>query len=482
MLKNGTRSGPGIFILQGLIGLVHPRGAIFVTASEGKIFDQKEGSMLKIHQPYNSKYLFAFVSIGVLLLGSTIIINSSSETSIVYAAGDSRTIHDISDMQEMTQQICSNTDIGDTATLKDSRDPNSYTIVKLEDGNCWMQENLRLTGGKTLKSNDSNVSSDWSMPTTLTSLSSTNFSSSDYYKAESYYDTNTFSTNGVYYSFTAATAGAAASSVTSGEVGGVNGNSVCPKDWRLPTDSEYRNMLSRANIGNNADGSTKIRSDKYKFPYAGSVTYGRNGGVGSDGEYWSRTVHNSEYASRLGFDSNNVDMYSSGRLGGLPVRCIALGGLEKIEKPMWEESKDSNINVIMPTVITIDAASGMSDTAETNRITEGTIIAKVTSNGEHEVLLSAVEPSLKDPKVTTAEISPVSSTNPVQPGNNAWGIWNGDTGIYDPITEEAKTYDETITDGVDSQKIHTYQVGISISPALPAGTYATEVTVTSAAK
>ncbi len=255
--------------------------------------------------------------------GKTVTLQKDNPSLTLYAVWKAITLDAITTMQEMTPAICTNAAAGATKSLKDTRDNNNYNIVKLEDGRCWMQQNLRLTGSRTLTSSDSNVSSNWSMPASLTSLSSTNFSSSDYYKAESYYQSGTLSTNGVYYSFTAATAGAATSSVTSGEVGGTNGNSVCPKGWMLPTNSEYSNMLSKAGIGNNSTGSTKIRNAPYSFPYAGYVRNGSLRDVGSNGYYWSRTVGNSDSAYRLNFYSSAVVMGNGARYLGFSVRCVA---------------------------------------------------------------------------------------------------------------------------------------------------------------
>ena len=50
----------------------------------------------------------------------------------------------ISNMQDMTPEVCDNSTIGDEATLTDTRDGNTYTIRKMEDGRCWMTQNLRL--------------------------------------------------------------------------------------------------------------------------------------------------------------------------------------------------------------------------------------------------------------------------------------------------------------------------------------------------
>ncbi len=475
--------------------------------------------MLEIHQPYKSKYVFAFVSIGALLLGSFVIANSALEKSIVYAAGDSRTIHDIDNMQEMTQQICSNTDEGDTENLLDSRGGanNYYKIMKMLDGTCWMVENLRLPAETEITPDDSDVESNYTLPINASinsNIMSWGTDNGTAYMAEGATsmklnsDSSWKEAYGNYYSWCAATAMSCKLNRTGSALSDADAaESICPKGWKLPLSvngvgsfqslyNEYPNSNTAGWVRNQTipyNGSTSTgynglklgyNSTRAIFPAAGYVNSSGLSGTASGGYYWSRRANtDTSLAYRLYFYSSAVSpQNNNGRYLGYSVRCVALGGLDKIEKPMWEESKDGNINVTMPTVITIDAASGMQDTAEANKITEGTIIAKVTSNGEHEVLLSAVEPSLKDPKVTTAEVSPVSESNPAQPGNNAWGIWNSTTNTYDPITTEAKAYDETITDGIDSQKVHTYQVGISISPALPAGTYVTEVTVTAAAK
>ncbi len=84
-------------------------------------------------------------------------------------------------MQEMTQNICAESDVHDTARLRDSRDNNYYWVAKLADGNCWMTQNLDLDiagvttsgvpanaystkGVQITKANGSNV--DWTAATT----------------------------------------------------------------------------------------------------------------------------------------------------------------------------------------------------------------------------------------------------------------------------------------------------------------------------
>ncbi len=105
--------------------------------------------------------------------------------------------------------------------------------------------------------------------------------------------------------------------------------SVCPKGWKLPPNSgngSYTNFTSAAGIANNAAGSTKIRSAPYNFPYAGSVSNGSLNNVGSNGNYWSRTVLSggSRYAYDLFVNSSYVNpAYGTGRYRGFPIRCVA---------------------------------------------------------------------------------------------------------------------------------------------------------------
>ena len=83
-------------------------------------------------------------------------------------------------------------------------------------------------------------------------------------------------------------------------------------------------FTSAAGITNNAAGSTKIRSAPYNFPYAGYVLGGSLNGVGSGGDYWSRTANSATGAYDLAFNSSNVLPASSNiRYFGRSIRCVA---------------------------------------------------------------------------------------------------------------------------------------------------------------
>ena len=135
--------------------------------------------------------------IPLLCVGMLVLSGMTTFTSLTtYAAGETRTIADITNMQDMTQSICANSKVGDTATLTDTRDNSTYTIRKHEDKNCWMTQNLRLTGEKTLTPADSDVASNYTLPAS----DMNGFDESNYYASQMYYASD--ETNGAYYSWT----------------------------------------------------------------------------------------------------------------------------------------------------------------------------------------------------------------------------------------------------------------------------------------
>ncbi len=225
------------------------------------------------------------------------------------------TLSKIANMQDMTTSICTESNIGETTTLKDIRDNNTYTIRKHEDGNCWMTSNLRIVN-KTLTPDNSDVTSSYTMPAT----SFSNFSQDDYI-AQIYY-----TANNTYYSWVAATAGTGDTNITIGDAP----SSICPKGWKLPPNNgngSYTELARAANITNNAAGSTKIRSAPYNFSYNGYVN-GTLGHVGSEGYYWSRTISSirySPFAYRLYIASNYAAPAADDHCyKGFSVRCVAV--------------------------------------------------------------------------------------------------------------------------------------------------------------
>ncbi len=456
-----------------------------------------------------------------------------------------RRIEDISTMQEMTTEICNNTDTGYGKKLQDVRDGSEYYVQKLEDGNCWMLQNLKLTkegieakgNSATLSSNDSNVAEDstFSMPTTITTLTTTlgnrDFSFDKGYNTAQVYnggnkDSNWKEGYGAYYSWFAATAGTGNASVTT-QGQDVN-SSICPKGWRLPTsyktdtsvpeykysfnqlvidpltgnpyatsnDANYKaNAWKAANYTNTTLGLTNasgaVFSDGF-FPAAGRVADGSFSSVGSLGVYWSSTAYNSTGAYDLTFGSSSVkpsDTWS--RSYGFSVRCVANPAIHSVNVPTTDTWKN-NLSVHVGPTISIDAVSDLEGEVDYTKVLEDNITATVSSNNTYQLLLSAEQTSLLDTtQPDNTGIPPVATTVttpalPITAGISAWGIYDGldsdnTTKLYKAITTTPKVYYNASMPTEDNlSTIHTFGVGIAVSPSIPNGTYSTSVTVTAA--
>ncbi len=441
-----------------------------------------------------------------------------------------RKLENITYMQEMTIDICNNSDIGDRKALIDKRgggytnDPgrqNSYIVQKLTDGNCWMVQNMNLTN-KAITSADSNVTSNYTIPASVSPWSDTSVTTNKvHYPNASNPDGDTHK-YGAYYTWYTATAGTGGSSVTSGDVNG----SICPKGWKLPTsnkaitvdgsfnkltidpltgkpyatndDANYKANAWKTNqtdttLGNSFGITTATNGAVFSagfFPAAGRVYDGSLNGVGTAGLYWSSTAYDSAFAYYLNFYSSSVNpsSYSLYRYLGNSVRCVANPAIKSSDLTDTSFGNiDANVNVHVGPIITIDAATGMSGQVDYTKVLEGSISATISSNLNYKVLLSAKEPSLIKSGDNTSTITPVLSMNTIlEKGVTGWGIWTGngtttETKTYNPITTTEHEYYNTTTpadDGIGT--VHTFGVGIAVSPSIPNGTYSTIVTVTAA--
>ncbi len=92
----------------------------------------------------------------------------------------------ITEMQQMTSNVCKSAADGLEGRLKDTRDNKVYWIGKLKDGNCWMTQNLDLdlNQANLLTPSNSDVSSNWPS----TALSDTMWAGSSDYDLPNYYD------------------------------------------------------------------------------------------------------------------------------------------------------------------------------------------------------------------------------------------------------------------------------------------------------
>ena len=190
---------------------------------------------------------------------------------------------------DQCQSLASDTDY----TVYDSRDGNDYT-VRYINGACWMTQNLRLPGGTTLTSSDSNVTRNYTLPSSSTAFNS-------YTVANMYNGTDT--TYGAYYNYCAASAGTVCSQTKADAT-----QDICPKGWELPTKAQF-------------DGITGYSS---AFSPVLSGYYG-NGSLintGFSGSWWSATALNSNSQYGLYYSGSSLNTRYNNKNLGFSVRCI----------------------------------------------------------------------------------------------------------------------------------------------------------------
>ena len=198
-------------------------------------------------------------------------------------------------MQTFTNALCQTLASDADYTIKDARDDNTYT-VRYVNGACWMTQNLRLSSGRTLTSADSNVARDWSFPST-----SLTFGNS-YTEARSLISSNT--SYGGYYNFCAASAGT--NCQTSSTVNTTY--DICPKGWRLPTNSEMSGIRSYTSA--------------FSPVYSGVYNSGSLDSTGIYGYWWSATANSSNFQYYLTYIIGSLYTVYGNKSVGHSVRCI----------------------------------------------------------------------------------------------------------------------------------------------------------------
>ncbi|MBQ9016672.1 InlB B-repeat-containing protein, partial [Candidatus Saccharibacteria bacterium] len=221
---------------------------------------------------------------------------------------------------------CASLSAGETATLNDARDNNTYTVIRMPitsasgqvamSGKCLMTENLKFgysllsskTSGSTVTvnsttsqytpratdvqtgetfTNSGNISLTYISPTEPSKWTATNTYSSRYFTYTDTGSTYVYNTNG-YYSWGAAMV-------------------ACPKNWYLPTVTQWQainNMLGTSE----RTFSAALRGSTYKFvAYGGwfsSSGFTQRDTVGSGtsrgyGHYWTSSQYSTTQAPIL---------------------------------------------------------------------------------------------------------------------------------------------------------------------------------------
>ena len=280
-------------------------------------------------------------------------------------------IHSISNMQDMTTAICNatttpektataldwdgtkhgNTSYVPRKSLKDTRDNKYYLVSKLADGNCWMSQSLALdlTSGTAIVASTTAGGTTTVTPNNTTQTTTgtqwvqadNNWRSYKPQSSEAYYqsgikksssptgsgDTYLWESAGNYYNWYAATAGTGTSSMTSSDATA----SICPKGWRLPSNSgtkSYYNLITTTyGLASSSAGSLALRANPLNFNLSGYYEYyfGDMFNRGLGGRYWSSTAYSSATnAYYLTFDMSTINPQSNYYKGlGCSVRCVA---------------------------------------------------------------------------------------------------------------------------------------------------------------
>ena len=211
-------------------------------------------------------------------------------------------------MQDFSSTDFTNMSVGSTTTLKDSRTGNTYEVAMLSlngTKTLWMMSNLKLPGGTTLTTSDSNVTSSYTLPSNTGSSGWVD----DYCKPY-------MATAGgeYYYNWPAATARTNSTSNTSSCSNDTSNSvgDVCPKGWRLPVYSgEVSNSTWRSNLQANGSLTT-----------AGYFSSGSRDGVGSYSYWWTSTRYSVGAANSLYSNGYTATDDNSNKYFGYPVRCM----------------------------------------------------------------------------------------------------------------------------------------------------------------
>lgn len=222
----------------------------------------------------------------------------------IYANGETTKVY----MQNFTKSMCQSQASSGNVTIYDSRDQEPYT-VRYINGNCWMTKNLYLgIKGSTmdLTSSNTNITGSYTLPSASGAKSTSNYGVELVLKKDNY----------AFYTFAAATAG------TNPRSGNAT-QDICPKNWRLPTYSEYNSLVS---IYSNA---TAITGAPFNAQVTGRVGSGSWTSVGSvtSGGLWSSTGYDQAYAYYLGYNTypslNTSVTGREYRYDGYGIRCVA---------------------------------------------------------------------------------------------------------------------------------------------------------------
>ena len=204
-------------------------------------------------------------------------------------------------IQNLTLSDCQSRASDADFTVTDRRDDNDYT-VRYINGACWMTQNLRLAGGQTLTSEESNIVGSWEFPNNSLTLGDS-FTEARSILSDNP-DPDTALEYGGYYNYCAASAGTVCNNTTKQDAT----QDICPKGWRLPTHSE------QSGITGYVSAFSPVLSGLYS---SGSLL-----STGSTGRWWSATAANINNQYYLYYGGSSLYTNTNRKNFGNSVRCI----------------------------------------------------------------------------------------------------------------------------------------------------------------
>ncbi|MBQ2659365.1 InlB B-repeat-containing protein [Candidatus Saccharibacteria bacterium] len=235
--------------------------------------------------------------------------NASSATytgSMTISSATTKTLYAVWSFNSGTLQ---NTSTSCGSNMIDARTGVSYLTYTISN-QCYMEQNLYLPTGFTLYAGDSNIYStaasknqqvSWATPTASLTAGT---SYTEARMVAGTYTNNTYNVTGGWYNYCAASAGTVCDSTTT-----ENANSdICPKGWRLPTNSEMGNVASASR-------------DYWKFG-AGYYGGGYLQGASSDSYWWSATANGATRQYSLRYYNGSLNTNGTGNYFGFFVRCV----------------------------------------------------------------------------------------------------------------------------------------------------------------
>ncbi len=163
------------------------------------------------------------------------------------------------------------------------------------------------------------------------------------------------------------------------------------------------------------------------------------------------------------------------------------GALATVEGTCIERTGSTEVLLNVQSLLILDAASGDTISAKGDETVNGKISATVRSSHDYTISLSSANPTLTNPDNVDYTIP---ATSDVTAGINGWGVKKDasvkkDTDTdYTAVTTTPTVFFEggptALVEGEGNQT--NFEVGVGVSPVLPAGTYSTTVTVTAAIK